>query len=81
MGYPETFEEFIHTYEFNDVEKIYTDGVELIPSSMVLEAWKYYTRDLRDITFNINELRRYLANIADGLDDIEANIDYVTNGD
>lgn len=42
MGFPETFEEFIHTFSFTDTEKLYTNGSELIPVFRVLQAVRHY---------------------------------------
>ena len=42
MTFPNKFEDFIHEYEFDDVQWAYTNGSELIQSFRVMQAWEHY---------------------------------------
>lgn len=68
MTFPDTFEEFIKEYEFKDKEEIYTNGVELIPSFRVMQAWEYYTSNINCALDNIRDCIRMVEN---NLNDIE----------
>ena len=72
MSFPNTFEEFIHEYEFKDKEEIYTNGGELIQSFRVMQAWEHYTDC---INANLNNIYNCLNMITDNLYDIEETIE------
>lgn len=72
MSFPNTFEEFIHEYEFKDEEEIYTNGTNLIPSFRVIQAWDHYTDC---INTNLNNIYDCLNMITNNLYDIEETIE------
>lgn len=43
MTFPENFMDFIKDYSFKDEEKIYTNGIDLIPVFRVEQAWDHYS--------------------------------------
>lgn len=62
MTFPNTFEEFIHEYEFIDEEGIYTNKAELIPSFRVKQAWEHYTSNASNALDNIRDCIRIIDN-------------------
>lgn len=42
MVMPETFEQFIDEYKFNDEKEYYTNGSELVQKFRVMQAWDCY---------------------------------------
>ena len=79
MTFPDNFKDFIKDYSFKDKEEIYTNGVDLIPTFRVEQAWEHYTDIIYDY---ICEVRAYLDTIKscgystdDILDEIERIID------
>jgi len=77
MDFPPTFEEFIDKYSFKDEEEIYTNGDELIPSYRVMQAWDHYTRNIKDINQNLNNIYDCMKIIENNLYDIEEEIDEI----
>ena len=77
MTFPPTFEEFIDEYSFKDKEEIYTNGDELIPSYRVMQAWDHYTRNIKDINQNLNNIYDCMKMIENNLYDIEEEIDEI----
>ena len=77
MTFPPTFEEFIDEYSFKDKEEIYTNGSELIPSFRVMQAWDHYTRNIKDINQNLNNIYDCMKMIENNLYDIEEEIDEI----
>ena len=72
MTFPNSFEDFIKQYEFKDTEEIYTNGIELIPSFRVMQAWEHYKDNINQNIDNIYEcLRMIERNIEDIEDAIE----------
>lgn len=49
MIFPETIEEFLHSFSFKDTEEIYTNGSELIQVFRVIQALEHYCPNLLDI--------------------------------
>ena len=62
MTFPRTFMEFIKEYSFNDKEKIYTNGADLIPVFRVEQGWEHYTADAANALDNIRECIRIVDN-------------------
>ena len=48
MEFPKTMEEFIDGYSFNDSEKVYTNGVDLIPVYRVVQGFGHYEQEIRN---------------------------------
>ena len=46
--FPKTFQKFIECCEFTDKEQIYTNGVKLISSFRVMQAWDHFMNLFRD---------------------------------
>lgn len=44
ISFPENAEEFLEKYSFKDKEKVYTNGIELIPVFRVKQMLEHYTR-------------------------------------
>ena len=44
MNFPNSPEEFIEQYSFTDKERVYTNGIELIPVFRVCQMLEHYTR-------------------------------------
>lgn len=42
MTFPNKWEQFLHDYEFEDAERIYTNGARLIPSFRVEQMIEHY---------------------------------------
>lgn len=70
MTFPETFEEFIKQYEFEDKEEVYTNGAELIPSFRVMQAWDHYTSDIINALANIRECTEIIDNNLYNIEDM-----------
>ncbi len=62
MTFPRTFMGFIKEYSFNDKEKIYTNGSDLIPVFRVEQAWDHYTKDAAYALDNIRECIKIIDN-------------------
>lgn len=77
MNFPPTFEEFIKEYEFIDKEEIYTNKAELIPSFRVMQAWEYYTDNIKSINQNIDNIFECLRTIENNIIDIEETVDEI----
>ncbi len=77
MNFPPTFEEFLHEYEFRDEDEIYTNGIELIPVFRVMQAWEYYTNDIKSINRNIDNIYNCLRMIENNIIDIEETVDEI----
>jgi hypothetical protein len=48
MEFPKTMEEFIDGYSFDDSEKVYTNGVDLIPVYRVMQGFGHYEQEIRN---------------------------------
>ena len=59
MAFPKTMEEFIDGYSFNDSDKVYTNGVDLIPTYRVIQGFGHYEQEIRNKA--IDELVEKLA--------------------
>ena len=68
MTFPPTFKDFIKEYSFKDKEKIYTNGIELIPVFRIEQAWDHYTTQVTNASDNIRDCIKIIEN---NLDDIE----------
>ena len=68
MTFPPTFKDFIKEYNFKDKEKIYTNGIELIPAFRVEQAWDHYTTQVMNALDNIRDCIKIIEN---NLNDIE----------
>jgi hypothetical protein len=42
MSFPQTWEQFLHDYEFEDGRRIYTNGAKLMPSFRVKQMMEHY---------------------------------------
>ncbi len=42
MTFPQSWEDFLHDYEFEDARRIYTNGSRLIPSFRVKQMMEHY---------------------------------------
>lgn len=42
MSFPQTWEQFLHDYEFEDARRIYTNGAKLMPSFRVKQMMEHY---------------------------------------
>lgn len=42
MQFPEKWEDFVGQYCFTDTEKVYTNGIELIPVFRIIQMMKHY---------------------------------------
>ena len=62
MTFPRTFMGFIKEYSFNDKEKIYTNGSDLISVFRVEQAWDHYTSNAANALDNIRECIRMVDN-------------------
>ena len=48
MEFPKTIEEFIDGYSFNDSDKVYTNGVDLVPVYRVIQGFGHYEQEIRN---------------------------------
>lgn len=46
MQFPDSWQEYLHQYEFRDDMEEYTNGAMLIPSFRVKQMMEYYLRDV-----------------------------------
>ena len=79
ITFPNTFEEFIHQYEFKDKDEIYTNGAELIPSFRVMQAWEHYTESFKKIQTEITNIVNIINMAEDSIFDLSTHIDMIQN--
>lgn len=70
MTFPDYFMDFIKEYSFNDKEKIYTNGTDLIPVFRVEQAWDHYSSQIQSAIDNIQECHRIIENNIYDIEDI-----------
>jgi len=79
MTFPNTFEEFIKQYEFKDEDEVYTNGIELIPSFRVMQAWEHYVEPLKKIQTEITNIVNIINMTEDSISDLSTYIDTLQN--
>ncbi len=79
MTFPNTFEEFIKQYEFKDEDEVYTNGIELIPSFRVMQAWEHYVEPLKKIQTEITNIVNIINMTEDSISDLSIYIDTLQN--
>lgn len=62
MTFPDSFMDFIREYAFNDKEKIYTNGSDLISVFRVEQAWDHYNSQIKNAIENIKECYEIIYN-------------------
>ena len=70
MTFPGYFMDFIKDYSFNDKEKIYTNGLDLIPIYRVEQAWDHYSSQIENAINNIRECNQIIQNNLYDIEDI-----------
>lgn len=70
MTFPDNFMDFIREYAFNDKEKIYTNGSDLISVFRVEQAWDHYNSCIKTAIDNIYRCNQIIKNNLYDLEDI-----------
>lgn len=68
--FPDNFMDFIEEFSFNDKEKIYTDGIDLIPVFRVEQAWDHYSSYIKNAISNIQRCNQIIQNNLYNLEDM-----------
>lgn len=82
MTFPETFEEFLANYSFEDSEEIYTNKAELIPVFRVKQGLDHYQSRSNNMALDnlVNILRRdYYHRVGTSFDNAILEVEKIVN--